>query len=609
MSKTSRYIGLYVLLSFAVACGGVDTSKNDGQYRIVSPGKSDNYYSDRAKEYEMTGTIPVEMSREEYNDQDKRKKLIEQRLTAVGVYLTAYVTDKLKDMFDNMDYGQFHAMVRNQSYEKEKIIGDAESGYKVKFTIDAAGPKNFDQLLVDAGGDRTMDGVEFGLKMPKGATSDPDGVDRGIPRDFSPSKYDGELETVSLTAKALPTISDSYPYFESFIKDGVYDITMFYGHDYNEERYDIQGAKSMFKTLKRRGFKAPVSSFDQLEHDSGAFTKTIQVKDSPARDICVQRRALAVVNNPKNGEDTLLNRGIPRQTAETIVQTRNGKDGKAGTVDDTFFRSISEIDQTQGVGPDTAQALKKLGQNSCDNKESMDVQIRVRIFHSNMFKTERQYQHNLALTELRKRDVFFYNGHAGPYYGFYLDPNDKAEVTHNEIEEAKLDADRKQLFVAQGCQTYSQYADMLYNNPAKNEENLDVITTVNYSYGEGTEKLFEQLIKTRRTQNGEVHTPVTFYEIVSTLNSHWVNSQRDVFYGVMGLDKNQQVHPYANTDAIGNKCSSDSQCGANSDANLCARASGGSKQCVVKSLGRDCPSGASFGYLGQGRQLSDGICH
>ena len=35
--------------------------------------------------------------------------------------------------------------------------------------------------------------------------------------------------------------------------------------------------------------------------------------------------------------------------------------------------------------------------------------------------------------------------------------------------------DRQQLVIAQGCQTYSQYADVIYAHESKDESNLDVI--------------------------------------------------------------------------------------------------------------------------------------
>src|SRR6185436_10688728 len=79
-----------------------------------------------------------------------------------------------------------------------------------------------------------------------------------------------------------------------------------------------------------------------------------------------------------------------------------------------------------------------------------DIRIDVRIFHSDMFKTARRAQHDLALTEIAARDVFFYNGHAGPYYGFYLDDAEAARVGYQEFATAGF-TDRQQLVLAQGC--------------------------------------------------------------------------------------------------------------------------------------------------------------
>ena len=218
-----------------------------------------------------------------------------------------------------------------------------------------------------------------------------------------------------------------------------------------------------------------------------------------------------------------------------------------------------------------------------------------------MFEGERDLQHDLAIEELQKRDVFFYNGHAGPYYGFYLDGNHEASVDYRKLAEIDLQQ-KQQLFIAQGCQTYSQYADMLYANPAKSEENLDAITTVNYSYGEGTMQLFENLISMDREGR---HQPVSFYDIVEDLNNSFLNSYKDVFYGVMGIDGNPQVHPYGNVEALGQSCETDADCGGGS-ANLCVE-----QTCAVRALAEgSCPSGSSFGYLGSGdRTVDGGICY
>lgn len=521
---------------FGVGCSGAMDGEGQGpeanaeSYSIVAPGKADNYYSNVAKEFELSGSIDVKMSEEQYTDEAERNKVVSQRLTAVGLYLTTYLTDKFRGIdsddsgeieddevfFENTDYGGFKAMVRNYSVETVDIEKADQEAYSVDFSIDVAGPPQFPTMVLEEGGERVDGGVKFAIDMPKGAISDPEDVSRGEIRDFDPADYDGELETVDLKVNPLPKISDAYPHYADFMKDGVYDITLFYGHDYNKARHDLQGAREAFETLEQKGFEAPTDSFEELKHDSGPFVRTIR---------------------------------------------------RAG----------------DAAGP-------------------AEVRVEVRVFHSNMFEDERSYQHDLAIEELTGRDVFFYNGHAGPYYGLYLDGDHKASVDYRKLSEVEFPEERQQLFVAQGCQTYSQYADMLYANPNKSEANLDAITTVNYSYGLGTMRLFKNLIDF----DGEgVHEPVSFYEIIEDLNSEFYNRYKDVFYGVMGIDGNPQVHPYANLEAVGQSCSAAADCGGNAEANVCVDG-----RCAARVLAEDgCPEDMNFGYLGQGNSVDGGVCY
>jgi hypothetical protein len=360
----------------------------------------------------------------------------------------------------------------------------------------------------------TADGGKgFALKMPKGASVDPASVPRGEIRSFDPETYSGELEAVECTIAKLPDVSNAYPAFDRFIEDGVYDITLFFGHDYNKSRSDLQEARGAFDVLESSGFEMPVSRFEDLKADSGLFKKQIKA---------------------------------------------NGK----------------------------------------------DVSLEVRIYHSDMFTTDRKGQHDLAVSELVARDVFMYLGHAGPYFGFYLDEARQATVTYLELASAPF-TEKQQLVVAQGCQTYSQYADMLYANPAKSEDNLDVITTVNYSYGQGNEQLIRNLIRVDSSGN---HRPVDFYTLVGDLNEEWYNSYKDVFYGVMGIDGNPQMHPYASVENIGEKCETATDCG-DADGNACISTSIGPKQCAAKTLAESaCPEGTRFEYLARAGTIATGAC-
>ncbi|MBN1947933.1 MAG: hypothetical protein JW797_19860 [Bradymonadales bacterium] len=506
---------------------GLQDTQQD-ELHIVDPGKADNYYSNVATEYEITGNLPVAMTAEQYEDEEVRRDLVTRRLTAVGLYLTTYLTDKFHGIdsnddgeitddevfFHNLEYGGFHAMVRNYSVESVAVSGDGESGYIVDFAIDVAGPPDMLSLIPGEQLEEEGGGLLFDLRMPAGATVDPSNVPRRDTRRFDPDTYEGELETVQLTARPLPAVQNAYPQFASFFSDGLYDITLFYGHDYNESRSDLREAREAYDKLRSLRFTSPVERFDDLKADSGPFTRT------------------AVANG-------------------------------------------------------------------------QEIDIEVRIFHSDMFEGQRREQHDLALAELVARDVFFYNGHAGPYYGFYLDADGAAQVNYWEFKTAPFQENRQQLFVAQGCQTYSQYADMIYANPNKSEATLDIITTVNYSYGSGTMGLLSNLLSIDYSGN---HKAVDFYQIIRGLNSDWINSYRDVFYGVMGIDGNPQLHPYANLAAIGRSCELVAECG-DPNGNVCAGNDQGTKECGAVSLAATaCPDGTRFRQIASGYTIQGGAC-
>jgi hypothetical protein len=502
------------------------TGDEAGIPTLDTGGKADNFYSDVASEYEVSGVVTLDLTPEQFADEAYRDDYIARRLTAVGLYLTTFVTDKFRGIdingdgqitedevfFHNEDYGGYHAMVRNHTVEPVEV-SDGEEGYAASFTIDLAGPKNLLELLAAVpGATATSSTVQLGLQMPEGAAVDAETVPRGEIRRFDPADATGPLETVALTFGVLVEPADAYPQFNAFMADGVFDITMFYGHDYNTARYDLQAARQAYDHLVAMGFASPVQGFDALRAGSGPLTGMFYA---------------------------------------------NG-------------RSIS---------------------------------LEVRIFHSDMFTTDRAGQHDLALAEMAARDVFFYNGHAGPYYGFYLDENDEATVYYSEFAGAPFDEARQQLFIAQGCQTYSQYADMVYANPAKSEDNLDVIVTINYSYSSGTLGLLDSLIATDAQGN---HVPRRFYEIVGAMNADWINDAYNVFYGVTGIDGNPQLHPYANVERLGAPCAAASECGDLS-GNACVSHEGTSR-CAVFTLTADaCPAGSIHGVIEtDGRTL--GVC-
>ncbi len=523
-----------LLASAAVGCS---TEAPEEDLVAVGDGKADDYYSNIAAEYEVSGTVKVKMTDAEYADEVKRKAIVERRLTAVGLYLTAYVTEKFRGLdingngtieeseifFRNEGYGGFHAMVRTQSGEVRNLTKVSPGVYDLTVELDLAGPKNLTQFLPRAAASGAT--FKFELKMPEYATVDPANVPRGEIRAWKPEGATGPVETHVLDLELLPTPKNAYPQYAKFAEDGVYDITMVFGYDYNMPRSDVSEIQEAFSHLRDRGFKPPVASFEQLEADSGPFT---------------------------------------------MKASAGGK----------------------------------------------DITIEVRLFYADMFEGQRPAQKQLIIDELVKRDVFFYNGHAGPYYGFYVDKDKAASVGYLELAAAPF-TDKQQLVIAQGCQTYSQYADMIYASPVKTEDNLDVITTVNYSYGIGTLDLFDSLTKGTWIGGGsgsganEVmrHEPVDAYRIIEQLNAQWYNQQYEVYYGMMGITANPAVHPYAALDKLGASCSDASECG-DEDANLCIKRADADTQkvCAVKAVSDNCPTGTVYKQLRQGNTIVASAC-
>lgn len=245
-----------------------------------------------------------------------------------------------------------------------------------------------------------------------------------------------------------------------------------------------------------------------------------------------------------------------------------------------------------------------------DGNERRWVDVEIRMYHPKMEKFRQGETRQSTLRhELKKRDVIIYQGHGGPYFGLMLDDSPTGLIEYSDFKDFDL-SEKQQLFFAQGCQTYSQYADMFYANPAKDEANLDVITTVNYgsAWANGSIEFLKSLLRT--TENG-YHDPVAYKELIGELNDEIVNQLFSSLYGVTGIgDENRQVHPQANLDAIGRSCRTTSQCGS-TQGNMCLE---GECMATVLRDGDGCPEGTEKAAVVSSQSIVSGeiegtVCH
>ena len=127
---------------------------------------------------------------------------------------------------------------------------------------------------------------------------------------------DGMPETLQIAVEASPS-TDAFPRYDVLFADGVYDIAIVFGGDYNEERLDIETAKWTVEYLLESGWEHPdVAAFEDLKHDSAPFTMPLRVEgmDVEAR-VYVQH---ANMDNDAAAEQSLL-----REMVETSVRERD----------------------------------------------------------------------------------------------------------------------------------------------------------------------------------------------------------------------------------------------------------------------------------------------
>jgi hypothetical protein len=227
-----------------------------------------------------------------------------------------------------------------------------------------------------------------------------------------------------------------------------------------------------------------------------------------------------------------------------------------------------------------------------------EVTVEVKLVHPGMVKDPADNAvdlRNALLDLLATREVVLFNGHAG--VSGRLLPADFYKTSAGNIMPTEYPTlrlyDGFQILLVEGCQTYARFTDGFRQNPAKrgpNGElaNMDIVTSTSYTWtsqgAESMEAILFPLIGKSATTNV---APVTWDDILKTLNAA---PNQTAFMGVNGIDEDPHAHPYARRDLLGKACSASTGCGGT--GNVCARNTGGDKQCATVCLDdAGCPDG------------------
>ncbi|NOU29299.1 MAG: hypothetical protein HOO96_15465 [Polyangiaceae bacterium] len=236
------------------------------------------------------------------------------------------------------------------------------------------------------------------------------------------------------------------------------------------------------------------------------------------------------------------------------------------------------------------------------------VAVRVRIVHVNMSTPEtRNTLVDAYKSSIKNADVVIYDGHAGRQldYSGVVVAYSPARVALPASEFKNVEStDKQQVYLFNGCETYTGYADKLLENPKRKTTNTDVITTGNFSAIQSKANQVIAFIHSFIDQTGGTWTQRAWDSVLGRMNAVGERSWVHV-YGVHGIDDNPKVSPLADVSKVGASCTKDADCGA-ADSR-CLAVSSTKKVCGVACADSGgCPTGTRC-LLPKGRTSQDDL--
>jgi hypothetical protein len=550
--------------AFALGCGSA-TEPTPPDENIIAPlGKDDDFFSNVAQEYLATATVEINLAatyadREQADRDTRARAIMEGKTKQIAWFLHVYLVDK-SSHDEQKDYGGMRAMVLDGSFENAGLKADAEDPLKYTYTfqVEVGGSM---QLLRKIREDNELEaGVStFPLKMAKLANAKLTNFSHSAygAGDWSPTSCDCELEELPLTFETIERSTDAYLDYKGYLDDGVMDISVHFGWDYHA-RYDITHSRAFYNWLvETMGFTSPVASYEQYSRISGALTK---------------------------------------------VLTINGKEVAAKI---TFYRPDPCVAWDEdGSGGDWDQKMeedKDYKKRACDDWAWEDTKANANP------TTDKGAGHLLTdlKTSLKTRDAIIFTGHSGYTYGYALASwykTSAGDFDPPEIAKLDLPADKSQLFVISGCDTY-HVGQAFKDNPNKaGLKNADVITTTSFSDAADLGDTKDVVRALVGDSTGKVGA-YTYGRLLKKLNpSEWVPSyafSSFTMYGVHGIDDNPTANPLGDAQKSCTSCQTDSDCGAS--GNVCVRLNTSERVCAVECVNDSgCGEGETCRKFGSG---------
>jgi hypothetical protein len=352
-------------------------------------------------------------------------------------------------------------------------------------------------------------------------------------------------ETIKVTGVPTPSF-DAYPRYDALFEDGVFDIAVHVGGDYNEEEVEVC---------------CPDPETGETTCRDEECANTCEVVEN-------------VCNTPPEGCTVTYKGGrVDRETAKGLVEylLADGFQHTAATYKDLTIDSPSFTKTVQMGGS--------------------PLEIRFKVVYPEIVPCGEEDKLIQSMRDsLASMDMIVYAGHAGPGAGFILDYQPRAELDDRDWPSLTM-PDKYQIVLMYGCRTYATYADALYANPAKNDANLDVVTTVNTMWTNmglpGTLTVFTSMLF--QDDLGR-HVPVSWINLLNWLNLQDQNAH--THYGVHGVDSDPKISPWAGPESLCRPCETNTDCGGG--GSFCFDMSSGGKSCLSTCTADE---GCGAGYL------------
>ncbi len=212
---------------------------------------------------------------------------------------------------------------------------------------------------------------------------------------------------------------------------------------------------------------------------------------------------------------------------------------------------------------------------------------------------------NRMYASLASSEVVIFKGHAGNYYGFALADwkrTARGALDYPALESAKMPADKYQIVMAAGCQTFSTGQAFRQNTSKPNFANLNVITTTTFSSASDNNDIYGLL--SGLFDSTQTFQPITWGNIVGKMNG---STDLGAMFGVHGIDSDPHLSPFARPDLFGKSCKTVADCGG--AGNRCTTSSAGGKVCsAVCTYSDACPKNFRCAQVAKGTKIVESQC-